>query len=73
MHADLYNVCRMGRVIRAQRRGSGSIFVSHSKNKKGPAKLRPYDYAEREGYLRGLVKESMFCCRHILASIAEIF
>jgi large subunit ribosomal protein L8e len=47
----------MGRVIRAQRRGSGSVFKSHSRNKRGPAKLRPYDYAEREGYLRGLVKE----------------
>ena len=48
----------MGRVIRAQRRGSGSIFVAHSKSKKGPAAFRPLDYAERNGYIRGLVKES---------------
>jgi large subunit ribosomal protein L8e len=50
----------MGRVIRAQRRGSGSIFVAHSRNKQGAVKLRPYDYIEREGYIRGLVKESTF-------------
>merc|ERR1712137_22791 len=33
----------MGRVIRAQRKGAG--------------KLRPLDYSERHGYVRGIVKE----------------
>lgn len=47
----------MGRVIRVQRKGKGGIFKSHSKHRKGAAKFRPIDYAEREGYLRGLVKE----------------
>ena len=47
----------MGRVIRAQRKGRGSVFKSHNFHKKGPAKLRPLDYSERHGYLRGLVKE----------------
>ncbi|EPQ25786.1 uncharacterized protein PFL1_06653 [Pseudozyma flocculosa PF-1] len=47
----------MGRVLRAQRKGAGSIFVSHTKHNKAPAKLRTYDYAERNGYIRGLVKE----------------
>jgi len=47
----------MGRVVRAQRRGSGSIFVSHTKHRKGAAKLRKLDYAERHGYIRGVVKE----------------
>jgi large subunit ribosomal protein L8e len=47
----------MGRVIRGQRKGAGSIFVSHTKHRKGAARLRPVDFAERHGYVRGLVKE----------------
>src|ERR1700722_15272386 len=47
----------MGRVIRVQRKGKGGIFKSHRKHRKGPAKLRTLDYAERQGYLRGLIKE----------------
>lgn len=47
----------MGRVIRGQRKGAGSVFKSHSHKRKGPAALRPLDYAERQGYIRGLVKE----------------
>lgn len=46
----------MGRVIRAQRKGAGSVFVAHTKNRKGAAKLRPLDYAERHGYIKGVVK-----------------
>merc|ERR1711862_452021 len=30
----------MGRVIRAQRKGAGSVFVAHTKNRKGAARLR---------------------------------
>lgn len=48
----------MGRVIRAQRKGAGSIFRSHTKKRKGAPKLRPLDYAERSGYLKGVVKVS---------------
>ena len=59
----------MGRVIRAQRRGSGSIFVAHSRNKKGPAKFRTYDFSEKHGYLRGLVKESKLTGMHCLYRI----
>jgi len=47
----------MGRVIRAQRKGAGSVFVAHTKKRKGAAKLRPMDYAERHGYIKGVVKE----------------
>jgi len=47
----------MGRVIRAQRKGPGGIFKSHVTHRKGAAKLRALDYAERNGYIRGLVKE----------------
>jgi len=47
----------MGRRIRAQRKGRGSVFKSHSKHRKGPAKLRAVDYAERQGYIRGVIKD----------------
>ena len=47
----------MGRVIRAQRKGAGSIFKSHTVGRKGAAKLRVFDFAERHGYVRGIVKE----------------
>jgi len=47
----------MGRVIRAQRKGAGGIFKSHSKHRKGPAKFRAIDFAERHGYIKGVVKE----------------
>jgi len=46
----------MGRVIRNQRK-SGGIFQAHTKHRQGPAKLRALDFAERNGYIRGLVKE----------------
>ena len=42
----------MGRVIRSQRKGRGSIFRAHQHRRKGPAKLRPVDYAERHGYIK---------------------
>lgn len=48
----------MGRVIRAQRKGAGSVFVAHTKKRKGAAKLRSLDYAERHGYIKGVVKVS---------------
>ncbi|OBZ80506.1 60S ribosomal protein L2, partial [Choanephora cucurbitarum] len=47
----------MGRVIRAQRKGAGSIFKSHTVGRKGAAQLRVFDFAERHGYIRGIVKE----------------
>jgi len=47
----------MGRVIRAQRKGAGGIFKSHSKHRKGASKMRKLDYAERHGYVKGVVKE----------------
>ncbi|PHJ23168.1 60s ribosomal protein [Cystoisospora suis] len=46
----------MGRVIRAQRKGRGSVFRAHTHKRKGAAQLRPLDYAERRGYVKGLVK-----------------
>jgi len=47
----------MGRVIRAQRKGRGSVFKSHNTHRKGAAKLRVLDAAERHGYVRGVVSE----------------
>jgi len=48
---------QMGRVIRAQRKGRGSIFTSHTRLRKGPAKHRQLDAAERNGYIKGVVSE----------------
>merc|ERR1712083_89510 len=48
---------KMGRVIRAQRKGTGSVFKCHNKHRKGAAKLRAIDYAERHGYIKGLIRE----------------
>jgi large subunit ribosomal protein L8e len=47
----------MGRVIRGQRKGEGSIFRAHVKHRKGSAKLRTLDFAERHGYVKGVVKD----------------
>lgn len=47
----------MGRVIRAQRKGAGSVFKAHTVGRKGAARFRTCDFAERHGYIRGLVKE----------------
>ena len=42
----------MGRVIRAQRKGAGSIFTSHTKHRKGKPALRAVDFSERHGYIK---------------------
>ena len=42
----------MGKVIRSQRKGRGSVFRAHTKHRKGAAKLRSMDYAERHGYIK---------------------
>lgn len=47
----------MGRVIRNQRKGRGSIFTAHTRLNKAPAQFRAPDFAERHGYIRGVVKE----------------
>merc|ERR1712029_907270 len=46
-----------GRVIRAQRKGAGSIFRANVKHRKGSPKLRSVDYSERNGYIKGVVKD----------------
>lgn len=47
----------MGRVIRAQRKGAGSVFKSHTNRRKGAPKLRYLDFSERHGYIKGVVKD----------------
>ncbi|KKK27182.1 60S ribosomal protein [Aspergillus rambellii] len=47
----------MGRVIRNQRKGRGSIFTANTRLNKTPAQFRVLDFAERHGYTRGVVKE----------------
>lgn len=60
----------MGRVIRGQRKGAGGIFKSHNKHRKGAAKLRPVDFAERHGYIKGVVKVCIML--NILYSLHDI-
>merc|ERR1712026_538990 len=48
---------KMGRVIRAQRKGAGSVFKSHTKHRKGAPRLRPVDYSERNGYIKGVIRD----------------
>ena len=46
----------MGRVIRSQRKGPGSVFTAHTKHRTGKAALRSIDFAERHGYVKGVIK-----------------
>lgn len=47
----------MGRVIRTQRKGHGGIFKAHTKHRQGAANFRSLDFAERHGYIRGVIRE----------------
>jgi large subunit ribosomal protein L8e len=47
----------MGKVIRPQRKGKGSVFRGHTRLRIGRICHRPLDYAEREGYIKGVVKD----------------
>jgi len=48
----------MGKVIRGQRRGKkNSIFKAHQHHRVAPAAFRVLDYAERNGYVKGVVRE----------------
>ncbi|KAG8899115.1 60S ribosomal protein L2A [Tulasnella sp. 403] len=46
----------MGRVIRAQRKAH-AIFKAHTHHRQPAPKFRRLDYAERRGYIRGVVKD----------------
>jgi len=49
----------MGRVIRKCRKGKGSVFTSHSTGRIAPCKLRKLGQIEREGYIKGVVKDKV--------------
>lgn len=59
----LFIQAAMGRVIRGQRKGAGSVFKAHVKHRKGAAKLRHIDFAERHGYIKGIVKVKLWIKR----------
>lgn len=43
--------------VTGQRKGAGGIFKSHTAKRKGAARMRALDYAERNGYVTGTIKE----------------
>ncbi|MES1915630.1 MAG: 60S ribosomal protein L8-3, variant 2 [Cercozoa sp. M6MM] len=49
----------MGKVIRGQRKGRGTVFKAHVRTRKGAAKLRPLSVSERAGFVKGVVAEIM--------------
>merc|ERR1712127_759278 len=49
----------MGRVIRMQRRGGSTIFKAHTSKRVAPAAFRTLDFADRRGYIKGVVKDIM--------------
>jgi large subunit ribosomal protein L8e len=47
----------MGKTIRAQRFGKSAVYKAHTTKRIAPAKLRNLDYVERNGYIRGVVRD----------------
>lgn len=47
----------MGKVIRPCRKGKGSVYRSHVCGRAGAVSFKRYDYAERNGYAKGVVKD----------------
>jgi len=47
----------MGKIVLTQRKGAASVYQVHGHKRQGAARLRILDYAERNGYTRGIVKD----------------
>jgi len=47
----------MGKVIRPCRKGKGSVYRATTSKRKAPVSFKRADYAEREGYVKGVIKE----------------
>ena len=47
----------MGKILKKNRKGAGSVFRAHTCGRIAPAKLRKLDLIEREGYIKGVVKD----------------
>jgi large subunit ribosomal protein L8e len=43
----------------AQRHGGSTVFKAHTSKRVAPARFRTLDYAERHGYIKGVVKDIM--------------
>nr|KJB14703.1 hypothetical protein B456_002G138400 [Gossypium raimondii] len=54
----------MGRVIRAQRKGVGSVFKAHTYHRKGLARFRSLNFGERNGYLKSVVTDVIYDLGH---------
>ncbi|KAH8620970.1 Ribosomal Proteins L2 RNA binding domain [Trypanosoma vivax] len=46
----------MGKTVLTCRKGNGSVYQVHGHKRLGQARLRILDYAERHGFMRGIVK-----------------
>merc|ERR1711992_427407 len=53
----LTELAEMGRIIQTCRKGAGGIFKAVQRTRKGAAKYRSLNYAERHGYIKGVVKD----------------
>jgi large subunit ribosomal protein L8e len=47
----------MGKIVLTCRKGAASVYTVHGHRRLGPAKLRRHDFAERNGFMRGIVKD----------------
>ena len=47
----------MGKVIRGQRKGYGSVFRAHTRLRKGKSRMRPRDITERHKRIKGVVRK----------------
>lgn len=47
----------MGKVTLSCRKGKGSVFVAKTRLRKGPVRMRRSDYSERNGYVKGIIKD----------------
>ena len=47
----------MGKVIRGQRKGYGSVFRAHTHHRKGASKMRKRDITERHKRIKGVIRK----------------
>ncbi|KAJ4460960.1 putative 60S ribosomal protein L8-3 [Paratrimastix pyriformis] len=52
-----FRFAEMGKIIKGQRKGKSPIFRAHVKHRVAPAKFRTLDFNERNGYVKGVVRE----------------
>lgn len=52
-----FRLCKMGKVIRPCRKGKGSVYKAHVFGREGAVGMKKLDFAERHGYVKGVVKE----------------